>query len=132
MHKIIAKDMLGRNVETSVEDKSLENADEAFDCAVCHQRVADSEFARDEADVCDRCLDVAIHVRCMTTEARSKWRAYDYWLCEPCAARVEEEYSSDGSECGCPDCTERRRTAEELEGLQAENANLRAQLRAHS
>ena len=103
VHTLIAKDVLGRDVETSVEEKILE-ADIGFDCTKCNQRISDNDFSGDEADVCDRCLDCAIHVRCMTEEQKQDYRVDDYWLCESCDREIEEMY---GSECDCPNCQER-------------------------
>ena len=80
--------MIGRDVEISVQDKSLNNADESFDCTICRQGIQDHEFAQHQAELCDRCLDQAIHIRCMTADVRREFNDDGFWLCGACDSEV--------------------------------------------
>ena len=48
-----------------------------------------------EAEMCDRCLDVAIHVRCLTREEKEDLDGLDYWMCPPCDRIIMEVINRD-------------------------------------
>ena len=124
VHKLISKDVLGRDVETNVDDKSLGLGLEApFTCTTCHQAISEDDFMNDRAEICDCCLECAIHLECMSTEARGTLeRDGDDWLCAPCIELV------DGVPCICPECAQEQNEAR-IADLEAENESLRTRAR---
>ena len=93
VHKLISKNVLGRDVETTVDDKNLglrleEWLEEPFICITCHQAISEDDLDNDRAEFCsydeyDDC-DSSIHLQCMSTEARRNFERDGYWFCEPC------------------------------------------------
>ena len=100
--KIFTRDTLGRDVETTVEEKNLNDEEELMDftnevCCECNRDILEAEFDQFDALICHRCLErlnddaPAIHVACMSD---ADFEKFDYvgisveWLCRECEEAV--------------------------------------------
>ena len=80
---------------------------EGMICEACRERVYERNFdARnrneDTAAICEECMDVAMHLRCMRNTQKEMWEEDRIWLCTTCLDEMSSS-SSYGS-CDCPEC----------------------------
>ena len=54
--KIISKDLLGRDVEIPIEDKSPSIDSDSFICVVCHQQITEAQIGTEEGTICIECF----------------------------------------------------------------------------
>jgi len=74
-------------------------------CEACRERIYERNFDarnrdRDTSAICEECLDLGKHLRCMNNTEKFIWDENRVWYCEACYANLsdsEDEYGSENN-----------------------------------
>ena len=99
--KILFRDVIGREQSEAISDKQQEVDNfEDLNCEECKERIYERNFDarrqdRDFAVICEECLDIGKHRRCMTTSERQMWDIDLVWFCSNCIDGLSHYDSED-------------------------------------